>query len=377
MGAILSNKQAIKHPLLGVDYKQWRRLVSENGGVSRRHFLTGLYLCLKSIRNSIEKYTETRQYGDAIQACQLRKDPVFILGHWRSGTTLLENILCQDPQFAYLTVIQSLYPHSFITKGAHYSANFGISKRYMDNVKLTADAPSEEEVALAVLAKGSFWHGYYFPSQMDTQFEKYVLFNGISSSELDAWKADYLTLIKKLTYVNQGKQLILKNPPNTARIEVLLSLFPNAKFVHIHRNPYEVFASRIKQYDSAVVKKALQSITKSEWETKTLKYYRGLMDAHLRQREQIPEKNYLELSFDHLKERPLEVLKSLYETLDIPGFEVASLHFEAYVSSLKNYEQNQYDFDSQLINTVNEQWGDYFKLLGYKKVSRSTEEANG
>ena len=41
--------------------------------------------------------------------------PLFILGHYRSGTTHLHNLLALDPQFAAPTFFQALNPHTFLS----------------------------------------------------------------------------------------------------------------------------------------------------------------------------------------------------------------------------------------------------------------------
>ena len=42
----------------------------------------------------------------------LEHPPIFIIGHWRSGTTHLHNILCQDDQMGYVNTFQSVFPFS-------------------------------------------------------------------------------------------------------------------------------------------------------------------------------------------------------------------------------------------------------------------------
>jgi hypothetical protein len=39
---------------------------------------------------------------------------------------------------------------------------------------------------------------------------------------------------------DKPKPLLIKSPVHTARIPLLLRLFPKAKFIYMHRNPYEV-----------------------------------------------------------------------------------------------------------------------------------------
>ncbi|TFG37549.1 MAG: sulfotransferase, partial [Candidatus Aminicenantes bacterium] len=65
-------------------------------------------------------------------------------------------------------------------------------------------------------------------------FDRYVMFEDVSPTVVEKWQAIYLRFLKKLTFSSGGKRLLLKNPANTARIRVLLELFPDAKFIHVY-----------------------------------------------------------------------------------------------------------------------------------------------
>lgn len=368
-------KLPVYHTLLGIDFHQWLSMNRQNGLFSLNRFNKGLFLTIKSLRNTYDAYYEARQYGPAIDGFTIKCPPIFILGHWRSGTTFLEYILSQDPTFRYLDIIQSLYPKSFLSKWNYYANSFREIRRPMDNIPYKANAPSEEEAALAILASGSLYHGYYFPKNMDYHFHKYVLFKGISFQELEKWKQAYLYLLKKLSLFHQGKPLLLKNPPNTCRIKVLLEMFPHAKFIHIHRNPYEVFLSRMHQYENWAMALALQPISKSTWEERVLRYYPEMMDAHFSQRESIPKGQYIEISFEALKSQPLDILAQIYNTLGLGEFSQAKPYFETYLQSLKDYKQNEYTFERAVIDKVYKNWHQTIDLWGYQtpKINNLSE----
>jgi hypothetical protein len=57
--------------------------------------------------------------------------------------------------------------------------------------------------------------------------------DNIPKNVIEEWKEIYLYLLKKETLYRDGKRLVLKNPANTARVTLLLEMFPNARFVHI------------------------------------------------------------------------------------------------------------------------------------------------
>ncbi|MEO8269188.1 MAG: sulfotransferase, partial [Aureliella sp.] len=49
-------------------------------------------------------------HGRRIRETQITAPPIFILGHWRSGTTLLHEMLVGDPQFACPNTFQCFAP---------------------------------------------------------------------------------------------------------------------------------------------------------------------------------------------------------------------------------------------------------------------------
>lgn len=56
--------------------------------------------------------------------------------------------------------------------------------------------------------------------------------------------------LRKLQYTRGAdKRLVLKSPVHTARVKLLLELFPDAQFVYIHRDPYDVFRSAVNMAD--------------------------------------------------------------------------------------------------------------------------------
>jgi hypothetical protein len=98
-------------------------------------------------------------------------------------------------------------------------------KRPMDNVLVNRLSPAEEEFAIGIKTLMTPLLGWVFPKNADW-YQRYLTFEEVEENDIQFWKDEYLLFLKKLTF-RYKKRLLLKNPLNTARINLLLSLFPD------------------------------------------------------------------------------------------------------------------------------------------------------
>jgi hypothetical protein len=95
------------HPLEGMTLGDWWSLLRRHRfGIDPRHWPRALVQTALSASNSVSARFERRTYGHGIDATALQA-PLFILGHYRSGTTHLHNLMALDPQFAAPTFFES------------------------------------------------------------------------------------------------------------------------------------------------------------------------------------------------------------------------------------------------------------------------------
>ena len=130
---------------------------------------------------------------------------------------------------------------------------------------------------------------FCFPATQQILLRKYALFEKISGEEVQKWKDSYLYLVKKISLANQRKPLVLKSPPNTARIKQLLSLFPNAKFVYISRNPVQVYASSKRLWEMIIKKYALGNYSAINLQQIILETYSKSMNNYMKDKLLIPQ----------------------------------------------------------------------------------------
>jgi hypothetical protein len=258
-------------------------------------------------------------------------------------------------------------PSIFLTGGSIFKKTMQDAmpeKRRMDNFELKVDYPSEEEFAFANLTPYSLYHGLAFPQNIDN-YTKYCSFEGVHKRKVKKWKKAVNFFLKKITYHSKGKQMVLKNPANTARVKLLLEMYPNAKFIHIRRNPYEVFMSTKKMYNTMIPYFYLQE-PKGSVKDFITKMYLKVYRSYLKEKELIPEDNLIEISYEQLMENPMKTVKKIYQKLDLPNYENSKSDIQEYIYSQRNYKTNRYSFSKKLIEEISERWKLTIDEWGYE-----------
>jgi len=345
-----------QQPFAGGSLSNWLRMLMRNRfRVSPVYVARAAYVSLLSTVTALPRLVEHR-YDDEIAGQDV--SPVFILGHFRSGTTFLHTLMSHDPSLGYMSTFQTMLPGNFIWKAGLFKRILADSlpeTRPMDNVEMAADYPYEEEYAVANICPYSFYHGWYFPRRMRHYFDRYALMQA-PSREITGWKTIYDYLLRKVAYAAGQPRLLLKNPCNTARVKELLELYPDAKFVHIYRNPYHVFFSTRRLYDNILPLYALQEYDRDDVTENILYCYRAMYDRFFEQRSLIPDGNLVEIRYEDFVARPLDTLRHIYTRLNLPRFEEAEQHFADYVASQRDYTPRRYDIGRDMQERIYRHW---------------------
>ena len=347
------------HPLAGGSFTNWLELLRANQGIDNQYLTKAILISLASIVGVPNRILEKIIFDRQIEKISV-EPPIFIVGHWRSGTTYLHNLITQDNDWGYVSSLQTWSPELFL--GSEPILQYILKKflpeiRPMDNVELSAELPQEEEYALGNVGLHCFYHGWYFPKNMKQYFRQFVLFNNLSPQIQTQWQATYLRILQKATYKMDGKQLILKNPANTARIKTLLEMFPEAQFIHIYRNPYAVFASTRNLYCKLLPSLGLQKVSDREIENNIILFYREIMTKFFEDKNLIPQANLIEIKYEDLAVNSIDVLEQIYRQLNISGFDRKKARFARYVKARSRYQSNQYFLSQEDKDRVAKNWG--------------------
>ncbi|HRI27891.1 MAG TPA: sulfotransferase [Chitinophagales bacterium] len=349
----------------------------QQGKVGKSFYGRAIAATLLSLITEPFRIGERWLYNSRFDRMSLQNPPIFIIGHWRSGTTHLHNFLGQDPQMGFVSTYQSAFPELLFGQPARFIfekfMRFALPpKRQGDNVVMNPDFPQEEEFALGNIHGLCYYNFWYFPSLTDRFYRRYIDFEGISHAEMQTWKTEYVRLIKKAIANTRGNMFVSKNPPNTGRIEALLNMFPDAKFIHIYRNPVEVFLSTHKFITSMMPSLQLASFTDELTTNNILSVYGKLMRKYLATRSLIPPHQLAEVRFEDLETEPLKELQRIYQHLHLPNFDKAAPFFEQYAATQKTYKKNAFYIEPNLLRRITTEWDFAMQEWGYSVPAHIT-----
>ncbi len=199
-------------------------------------------------------------------------------------------------------------------------------------------------------------------------YNKYICMGDAPQAAVREWKGEYAYLLKKLTFFWGGKRLVLKNPSNTGRIKLLLEMFPDARFIHICRNPYTLFPSMVKFMVKVLPRYCVQNpIEKRKMEEIILDVYAALYKKYLAEKSLIPDGNLVEVRYEDFIERPLDELEKIYNALNLGGFEENKNIFKEYLTAQSGIETSKYKLDKEIKERIYGSWKFVFDAFGYRQ----------
>lgn len=362
------------HYLSACRLDNWFRLLKENKfHISRDRIPQFLYMLLTSILLAPFSLLESIIFGLPIRKHKMKKDPVFIIGHWRSGTTYLQNLLSRDKQFGWCdpvstTTFCNSYLLGWLTAGIQ--SKVLDQARPMDNMDYKLDLPMEDVFALNLISTHSIIHLMAFPDN----YERYLresFIDELPPRSQEEWRRSTMYVLKKISLRKKGKQLILKSPDHSCHVGQLMEMFPDAKYVNIHRDPYVTVMSTINMFKKQMALIRLTDVPENFDEmledvvVELFKHiYEGLFA--LEDRGAYKEKALVNVAYDELSGDPEGCLRKIYSELELPGFDEALPYFREHIDSVKQYKKNKFELDPQLRDKINDKLGFYFERYGYE-----------
>ncbi len=123
------------------------------------------------------------------------RNAVVVLGYWRSGTTLLHQLLCLDARYTYPTTHACVNPHHFLFTEASALARGGASgQRPMDEMEVRSSSPQEDEFALLSLGARSPYEALLIPKILPEAL-KLTDPRDLSTQEGQRWREVFMSFL--------------------------------------------------------------------------------------------------------------------------------------------------------------------------------------
>ena len=333
----------------GIRFSMLMKLVFRNGiTLYPRYILRFLVLLQAALISSIFTLVERFKYSKKLRRTELVRSPLFIIGHWRTGSTFLHQLFNLDPQFTAPNMVQTVIPDHFLVSTRYYVPILKGTMpetRPMDNVNLSPFEPQEEEFALIRMGSVSPVEKLLFPSGTKYFLEGYNQYLP-TGRKLKIWEKNLRTLFKKIT-LQTGKQIVSKNPFHTLRLPLLASMFPGAKFIHITRDPLVVVPSTVRMWNIV----AAENCLKRGWKKPTIGSVASVLGSYLtfvkHESRNLEKGHFIEVAFEDLEKDPQKELERIYTGLNLTLTEEFINSVNQFLEDNKNYRKNRYELNDE------------------------------
>lgn len=355
---------------MGIRFSSLVKLVFRYGiGVNPVYWIRFLILIPTSLLSEIFTAAEKIKFSKRISKTIIHQPPVFIIGHWRSGTTFLHQLIFLDDQFTAPKVIQTVIPDHFL-----FSTKYWVPvlkkvmppKRPMDEVEMGPLDPMEDEWAMIRLGTPTPFLKLFFPSS-GVKFINSADDLVPSGKDLDKWRRNLPYFLKKIT-LQDNKQIVLKNPFHTPRITMLAEMFPGAKFIHIVRHPYRIVPSAINMWNIVAGENAFRNGWKDPDTEETASIVESFRQSVNDARSKLSAGHYAEVRYEDLEKEPVKEIRRIYSEL---GFSFSSGHERnilRFMEEKKNYRKNLFTLSDADKESINKVLTGYMDSYGYSKV---------
>ena len=303
---------------------------------------------------------ERAVFDRAIRRQEPEQQPIFVLGHWRSGTSFLQTLLYLDPRFTTSTIYRSLFSDVFLLTEPWLKPMLNHLSRItrlqfsIQRIPMNLDTPAEADLGLCCLgSRSSYTWGHMFPARFGHWLQTLVF--SPNPTAIAGWLDAIDYFHRKLSLASGGKRVVLKSPGDTARLQLLAERYPKARFIYIHREPEAVFHSNRYLWEVVLRENSLQTLDSDQVDTMIIEQYRALLTAYQDQRAALPKARLVEVAYADLRDDPVGTLSAVYAQLELGC--VPTQVLSDYVNTTGAYSAQTYTTSPALQARLQREWG--------------------
>lgn len=250
--------------------------------------------------------------------------PLIVLGMPRTGTTVISYLLDQDPARRSLLHWQCVHPippatTEALRTDARCLALLEEQRKILDMVTQAkvplphwedADGPTEDMFIHNQDFKGLSWDSF-----LSTSRYAEWLFHEADMTSTYEYQKRYLQVLQSTAPGNWS----LKMPSHSVHIEALLKVFPDARLIWAHRDPYRATGSlcNLWKLPKGMVLHP-DAIDLNAMGRNAMAQMRYHVQRPLRARDRIGDERFFHMYYHEMMRDPMDVMRRIYEWADEP-----------------------------------------------------------
>jgi hypothetical protein len=237
------------------------------------------------------------------------------------------------------------------------------AKRPMDDMAVSLDHPQEDEFALISLGAPSPLLRTAFPNDPPPYLE-FMDMEGTDEEDLKRWKHELRKFVTMQMF-GKRKPIVLKSPTHTGRIKILSEMFPRAKFIHITRNPHQLFSSSRRLWQALDEVQAFQIPHEKNLDEFIFAAMERMYRGFESQRASVDSASICDVRYEELIQDPVGTLARVYDQLQLGDFEKVRCRIEESMQQRKGHKTNVHQLPPDIIEQIERRWGSYIDRYGY------------
>ena len=260
--------------------------------------------------------------------------PVFIVGLPRTGTTLLHNLLAQDPATRVPLTWEAMFPAGYPESPSALrktkwkaSARLAMANRIAPDFRrihpVGFDRPEECVALMAPGFTSALFHTLYRVPSYQDRFE--------SARQTPGFEMHFRVL-QQLQYRRGTRRWVLKGPAHLFSLEALLRRYPDARLIQTHRDPLRAIPSIASL--NATLRRAFSSqVDPVEIGRDCARRWHGALERFLCRRDSLPPDRVVDVAYAELSASPIATVERIYDHLGWPYPATARAAMQEYLTA--------------------------------------------
>ena len=299
-------------------------------------------------------------------------EPVFICGLARSGTSITQELMAQDPRF-HVPQCWEVFNSWPAPEADSYLDDPRIAAAdaehlFFEEVVPAYRAMHENGGALPVeciyITAQAFMSIYYAGCLNIPSYNQYLA----TTDNTPAFEY-HKRVLQVLQSRMPGKRWLLKSPNHIDNMDALFSVYPDARIIHTHRDPVKTVPSTLSIMATTTWMRSEK--VNLQWAKFLHKALAQSLNRVIERREagDLPHAQFVDLQFSRLMDAPADALRDVYTFLQLPFDQQDADRIETYLGNKPqakhgkhHYSMEEFSLDGEKVSAAFDTYRTHYQI---------------